>query len=155
MDDVQEYIEEIRVWIAASQLKLNEDKTEVILIGTKQELDKVNIAHLEIGQASVPIVSSAVRNLGAWFHVIDQQDLSISLPSPTLYQTSKDVLDACLHETALYRYALIIATVFSMVHQPCIFPNCNVSRIPQRDSSLKHPDTVISPQCCLRCIGYQ
>ena len=45
-----------------SQLKLNEDKTEVILIGTKQELDKVNIAHLEIGQASVPIVSSAVRD---------------------------------------------------------------------------------------------
>ena len=62
MDDVQEYIEEIRVWIAASQLKLNEDKTEVILTGTKQELDKVNIAHLEIGQASMPIVSSAVRN---------------------------------------------------------------------------------------------
>ena len=29
----------------------------------------MNIAHLEIGQASVPIVSSAVRNPGAWFHV--------------------------------------------------------------------------------------
>ena len=69
MDDVQEYIEEIRVWIAASHPKLNEDKTEVILIGTKQELDKVNIAHLEIGQASVPIVSSAVRNPVTWFHV--------------------------------------------------------------------------------------
>lgn len=48
--------------MAANQLKLNEDKTEVILIGTKLQLDKVNIAHLEIGQASVPIVSSAVRN---------------------------------------------------------------------------------------------
>ena len=29
----------------------------------------MNISHLEIGQASVPIVSSAVRNLGSWFDV--------------------------------------------------------------------------------------
>ena len=49
--------------------KAYEDKTEIILIGTQQRLDKVNIAHLEIGQASVSIVSSAVRNLGSWFDV--------------------------------------------------------------------------------------
>ena len=55
--------------MAANQLKLNEDKTEVILIGTELQLDNVNIAHLEIGQASVPIVSSAVHNLGSWFDV--------------------------------------------------------------------------------------
>ena len=36
--------------------KAYEDKTEIILIGTQQELDKVSIAHLEIGQASVLIV---------------------------------------------------------------------------------------------------
>ena len=29
--------------------KAYEDKTEIILIGTQQQLDKVNIAHLEIG----------------------------------------------------------------------------------------------------------
>ena len=49
--------------------KAYEDKTEIILIGTQQQLDTVNIAHLEIGQASVSIVSSAVRNLGSWFDV--------------------------------------------------------------------------------------
>ena len=49
--------------------KAYEDKTEIILIGTQQQLDKVNIAHLEIGQASVSVVSSAVRNLGSWFDV--------------------------------------------------------------------------------------
>ena len=69
--------------MASDQLKLNEDKTEVILIGTQQQLDKVNIALLDIGQASVPIVRSAVRNLGSWFDVnLKQQDLSISLLSP-------------------------------------------------------------------------
>ena len=49
--------------------KAYEDKTEIILFGTQQQLDKVNITHLEIGQASVSIVSSAVRNLGSWFDV--------------------------------------------------------------------------------------
>ena len=49
--------------------KAYEDKNEIILIGTQQQPDKVNIGHLEIGWASVPIVSSAVRNLGSWFDV--------------------------------------------------------------------------------------
>ena len=69
LDAVQECIEDIRAWMAAGQIKLNEDKTEVILLCTQQQLDKLNIAHLEIGQASVPIVSSAVRNLASWFDV--------------------------------------------------------------------------------------
>ena len=69
VDAVQECIEDIRTWMAADQRKLNEGKTEVILIGTQQQLDKVNISHLEIGQASVPIVSSAVLNLDSWFDV--------------------------------------------------------------------------------------
>ena len=49
---------------AKTRAKAYEDKTEIILIGTQQQLDKVSIAHLEIGQASVLIVSSALRNLG-------------------------------------------------------------------------------------------
>ena len=53
--------------MAADQLKLMKTNTEIILTGTQQQLDKVNIAHLEIGQASVLIVSSALRNLGSWF----------------------------------------------------------------------------------------
>ena len=69
--------------------KAYENKTEIIPIGTQQQLDKVSIAHLEIGQASVLIVSSAVRNLGLWFDVnlkmTEQihckQDLSFSLLS--------------------------------------------------------------------------
>ena len=35
----------------------------------------------------------------------------------------------------------IVATFCSMVYQLCIFPNCNVFRIPQRDLSPIHPET--------------
>ena len=58
VDAVQGCIEDIRAWRAADQIRLNEDKSEVILTGIQQQLNKVNIAYLEIIQASVPIVRS-------------------------------------------------------------------------------------------------
>ena len=53
-------------------------------------------------------------------------------------------------------HAFIIATVFSMVYQLCIFPNCNVFDSEFRSATLSpiHPGTVILTQCCLHCIGY-
>ena len=48
-------------------LYVNEDKTEIILKGTQPQLNKINISHLSIGQTSVPVGNSAVRNLGSWF----------------------------------------------------------------------------------------
>lgn len=53
--------------MAVHQVKLNEDKTDIILIGTWQQLNKVNIAHLNIGNERVPTVSSAICNLGSCF----------------------------------------------------------------------------------------
>lgn len=64
---MQDCLENIGAWMVVDRLKLNEDKTEIILIGTRQQLNKVSIAHLNIGRATVPIVRSAVRNLGLWF----------------------------------------------------------------------------------------
>ena len=50
----------------ADKLKLNENKTEVMLIGTRQQLSKVNLGTLTVGDTSVAIVNKA-RNLGVWF----------------------------------------------------------------------------------------
>ena len=112
--------------MAADQLNLNEHKSEVILIGTQQQLDKVNIAYLENGQASVPIVSSAVRNLGSWFDVNLKMTEQINKTCQSVYyhlhnirQLRKFLTPA---STKLLVQALIIATDFSMVYQLCIFP---------------------------------
>ena len=48
------------------KLKLNEDKTEFIIIGTSAQLSKVNVSDIMVGQASVSSVT-AVKNLGTWF----------------------------------------------------------------------------------------
>ena len=60
---MQECIGSIRSWMATDKLKLNEAKTEIILIGTNRQLEKVNIDRLNIGQVTVPTLNSAVCNL--------------------------------------------------------------------------------------------
>ena len=48
------------------KLKLNDDKTEFLIIGTRAQLNKIKITELRIGQVMVSSVSNA-RNLGSWF----------------------------------------------------------------------------------------
>ena len=49
------------------KLILNDDKTELMLIGTKLQLSKVNIDSLTVGGNDVAAVTVS-RNLGAWFY---------------------------------------------------------------------------------------
>ena len=60
-------ISNIRMWVLMDKLKLNDDKTEFMLIDTKQQLSKVNIDSLTVGSIDVAPVSEA-RNLGTWFN---------------------------------------------------------------------------------------
>ena len=51
--------------MTADKLKLNDDKTELIVIGTRAQLDKISISELSIDHAKVPAVCN-VRNLRTW-----------------------------------------------------------------------------------------
>ena len=42
---------------------LNDDKTEFLIIGTRQQLSKVSLQSIKIGQTEISSVASA-RNLG-------------------------------------------------------------------------------------------
>ena len=66
---IEQCIHAIRAWMQADKLKLNENKTEVMLIGTyltRQQLSKVNLDTLTVGDTTVAIANKA-RNLGVWF----------------------------------------------------------------------------------------
>ena len=58
-------VEDIRKWMASHHLKLNEDKTEVLLIGNKASLNKMDqeLSSTKIGDSIVDIAKSA-RNIG-------------------------------------------------------------------------------------------
>ena len=66
MGRVERCIEDIRDWMLNDKLKLNDVKTEFIIIGTSQQLAKVSINTLRVGAVTVTPVSST-RNLDSWF----------------------------------------------------------------------------------------
>ena len=43
----------IRKWLHENRLLINETKTEFLLIGTKQQLGKVNVDHVKVGNADI------------------------------------------------------------------------------------------------------
>ena len=43
----------IRKWMHENRLLMNETKTEFLLIGTKQQLTKVNVDHVKVGNADI------------------------------------------------------------------------------------------------------
>ena len=48
---LQDCITVIRNWMIADRLKLNDDKTEFMIIGTCTQLDNVNVSEIGVGQA--------------------------------------------------------------------------------------------------------
>ena len=84
-------ISDIRTWMLTDKLKLSDDKTEFMLIGTKQQLSKVNIDSLTAGGIDVASVTVA-RNLGTWFdsnlnlqeqiHKTCKREENLPFPSP-------------------------------------------------------------------------
>ena len=62
---IQHCVDDIRNWMTNDKLLLNDDKTEFLMIGTKQQLAKVNIDHILIGD-SVIRPKGVVKNLGTW-----------------------------------------------------------------------------------------
>lgn len=63
---VENCIQDIRRWMIEGKLMLNDDKTELMVIGTQHQLSKVSIQSVKVGEVDVPRVTSA-RNLGTWF----------------------------------------------------------------------------------------
>ena len=59
----------IETWMGSNRLKLNADKTQVIWVGTRQQLSKVDIKELQLLSARV-VFSDAVSDLGV---TIDSQ----------------------------------------------------------------------------------
>ena len=54
-------------WMMANFLKLNKEKTEVLLIGFHAQLAKVDLSSMNIARVNVTIKSDPIRNLGVMF----------------------------------------------------------------------------------------
>ena len=63
MTKIEKSIGKIDIWMSQNLLKLNRDKTEFIMFGTRQQLTKVGDIHLQVGPDKTVDVEH-VRNLG-------------------------------------------------------------------------------------------
>ncbi len=57
---------EVKQWIVLNMLKLNDDKIEFIVIGTRQQRSKIDIPHINTNGIDIA-PTSTVRNLGVMF----------------------------------------------------------------------------------------
>ena len=66
LGQMEQCISELRNWMSRNMLKLNDDKTEFIILGTDVSLKKVKIESIKVGNHEIKTVES-VRNIGAMF----------------------------------------------------------------------------------------
>ena len=67
-------LDDVKEWMSTSKLKLNPDKTEFIIFGSKRQTDKLKACFVIdiLGNSLCPVDS--VKNLGVWF----DSDFSLS-----------------------------------------------------------------------------
>ena len=63
LQSLNECVSDVSSWMTSNKLKLNEDKTEVMIIGTPAKVKAANISTVELGGEQVT-ATEAVRNLG-------------------------------------------------------------------------------------------
>ena len=98
-------IKAVRASMVTDKLKLNDDKTEFLIIGTQQQLSKVHIEKLSVGDVSVTPATVA-RNLGTWF------DTNLSLVT----HIAKKAVFYHLHNIRRIRKFLTMKSTQVLVH---------------------------------------
>ena len=78
---------DIERWMTINKLKLNSDKTEIKLFGTKHSLSCINIPSLNVAGTCVTITEGTIRNLGV------MMDSLLSMSS----LVGKMIQSACFH----------------------------------------------------------
>ena len=57
---------DVRSWFIENRLMINDAKTDFLIIGTRQQLEKTSIESTTIGDTVIKPLES-IRNLGSWF----------------------------------------------------------------------------------------
>ena len=70
-------IKYVRLWMLQNKLKLNESKTEFMIIGTSRQISKLDVTSIRVGN-SVVTPSNTVRNLGVWFDTTLSMETQVS-----------------------------------------------------------------------------
>ena len=125
--NIQECFSELQMWMNNNKLVLNASKTEVIIFGSKHQLDQLTISSIYLGDVQVSI-SNRVRNLGVTFDSLLSFDQhSRQLSSACFFQIRQIwSIRHCLSDTAT---EILVHAFISSRLDYCnsLFLSCNTS----------------------------
>ena len=102
-------IKEVRQWMLVNKLKINDNKTELIVIGGRQQLSKLNVSGVTVGCDLITPVKS-VRNLGVIFDDNLKMDKQVDKICRTAYYHLRNIrrirpyLDKHAAETLIHAF---------------------------------------------------
>ena len=67
VSNIEACVSEVNVWMASNFLKLNADKTEVLVIAFRTQLAKFDLLFMKLADADVAVQSNPISNLGVMF----------------------------------------------------------------------------------------
>ena len=76
LKSIENCVADIRAWMLSNRLLINDSKTEFIIIGSKQQLSKININEIRVGESTIEPVE-VVQSLGMWFDSHMSMDIHI------------------------------------------------------------------------------
>jgi hypothetical protein len=96
-------IRDVRLWMLHNKLKINDSKSEFMLVGSKQLLQKVNTVSIKVGDSEV-VTSEGVRNLGIWLDKNLSMTDHVSRLCRSCYYNLHNIraIRKCLSETATH-----------------------------------------------------
>ena len=81
---IENCVAELRSWMISNMLIVNDSKTEFLIVGSKQQLERVNIPFIHVGGDQITPVTS-VRNVGVIFDSNLKMDMQITKACQNAY----------------------------------------------------------------------
>ena len=110
MENIETCIEHVRRWMTSNFLKLNDDKTEFIIVGSKQQLTKVSSNSVRVGDVDI-LHAESVKNIGAWFDSSFKLDKQISMTCRSAWHHIRNIEKVgkylCFETTATLFHAVV------------------------------------------------
>ena len=119
VSDISKNTCEINDWMRQNKLKMNADKTEILLCGSIQKLNNVNIDCIEIDDDSIDI-SNSVRNLGFFL----DKNLNMNVHVTNLRKSCYNEIRKISHIRPFISEKCTIQLVISLVLSKLDYCNC-------------------------------
>ena len=135
---MQRCIAAIKSWMAINWLKLNNDKTEFIILGSRANLTKVSMEYITMGEHHIK-KSQHVRNIGAIF------DASFTMEQQVI-KTAQTALFHLFNISKIRPY-LTKEQTQSTIHA-YVTSRLDQKQLTQWHPKLPHPQVAEDSKCC-------